>query len=71
MDDDSDYTLPCPHCKKEIFDDVDQCPHCRQYLLSSDFKKPLPKWVIVLVALTIFSFLLPTIVAAVRSFFPQ
>jgi hypothetical protein len=67
MDDEDEYTLPCPHCGDEIFDDVDQCPHCRQYISSSDFKKPVPTWVIVLVILTVVSFLLPTILTALRN----
>ena len=68
MDDDpDDYTIACPHCGDEIFDDVEQCPHCRQYLSAADFKKPIPTWVIVLVILTVASFALPYLLTILRS----
>ncbi len=65
MSDDS--TVECPHCREEIYDDAEQCPYCRQYLSASDFEKRTPTWVVVLIALTIISFLLPTIFTLLRS----
>ncbi|MFT5301731.1 MAG: putative paraquat-inducible protein A [Mariniblastus sp.] len=61
MDDeqDDDYTVACPHCGDEIYDDAEQCPHCRQYLSASDFKKQMPTWVVVLVILTIVALMMP------------
>lgn len=71
MDEEDDYTVPCPHCGEDIFDDVDQCPYCRQYLSSADFKKRLPTWVVIVIVLTIVSLLLPTLLTALRSIFAQ
>ena len=62
-----DPTIPCPHCREEIYDDVDQCPYCRQSISASDFKKRMPTWVVALIVLTIVSFLLPTIFTLLRS----
>lgn len=67
MNDDSDSIVECPHCREDIYEDVDQCPYCRQYISASDFKKRMPTWVVVLVVLTIVSFLVPTILTALRS----
>lgn len=64
---DEDYIVACPHCHEDIYDDVDQCPHCRQFLSAEDFRKPMPTWVIVLIVLTIVSFLIPTILTILRS----
>jgi hypothetical protein len=67
MDEPDDYTVPCPHCGEDIFDDAEQCPYCQQYISAADFKKQIPTWVIVLIVLTIVSFLLPTLLTALRS----
>jgi uncharacterized membrane protein YvbJ len=69
--DEDDYTIDCPHCGAEIYDEAQQCPSCSQYISAADFKKPVPKWVFVIIALTILSFLLPTILTALRSFSGQ
>ena len=65
-DDESDYTVECPFCGKEFYDDVDQCPHCRQYVSSADFKKQVPKWVVVVIALVVVSLLIPTLAVVLR-----
>lgn len=59
--DDDSYNVDCPHCGESIYDDVDQCPHCRNFILASDFKKPLPRWILVGLVLLVISFLLPTV----------
>ena len=71
MDEPDDYTVPCPHCGEDIYDDVEQCPFCRQYISAADFKKQIPTWVVVLIVLTIVSFLLPTLLTVLRSIFEQ
>jgi len=67
MDEPEDYTVPCPHCGEDIFDDADQCPYCQHYISAADLKKQIPTWVIVLIVLTIVSFLLPTLLTVLRS----
>ena len=66
LDEYDDETLPCPHCGEHIFDDADQCPYCRQYISPADFRKQTPTWIIVLIILTIVSFLLPSLMTAIR-----
>jgi hypothetical protein len=50
-------TVKCPHCKKEVFDDVDICYHCNMAIVKQQ-TSPKP-WVVItaivlLVVLTIF-----------------
>lgn len=35
-DSDSEPTVPCPWCKREILEDCDRCPFCEQYLSIED-----------------------------------
>jgi len=35
-DDDEPDTVPCPYCRREIFDDADRCPYCENYLSAED-----------------------------------
>ena len=45
---DGDDTIPCPHCRKEIYDGAEQCPYCGQYISAED--SPLearPLWIVI------------------------
>ena len=33
FDDPDEYSIRCPHCDQELFDDADYCPRCGDYLL--------------------------------------
>ena len=57
-DDLVDSTVACPHCGEGIYDDVDQCPYCDMNVSRADFKKSMPVWVMIIIALTILGFLL-------------
>ena len=49
-DDDGPPTVPCPHCKAEVFEDSEQCPRCGKFLSNED--APLSRggmWVIVMI----------------------
>lgn len=47
-DDEDDDTVPCPFCKRPIFDGTPRCPFCERYLSEADFARPSkPLWVIV------------------------
>jgi hypothetical protein len=53
-DDDSDEdefgddTIPCPHCKRDIYDSAEQCPYCGHYISDEDpASSPKPAWIIV------------------------
>jgi hypothetical protein len=44
--DDDAGTIACPHCGREMFDDVEQCPHCGMYLSDEDApRRQLPWWI--------------------------
>lgn len=46
--DDEQPTVPCPHCRREILEDVPQCPYCEQYVSAEDYaRQSKPLWVIV------------------------
>jgi len=47
-DRDEDSTVPCPYCRREIFEDAVRCPHCGEYISEED-APPLEKpwWIIV------------------------
>jgi hypothetical protein len=58
-DSDDGDTMPCPHCRREIYDDSERCPHCGEYLGGSDEPgtgKPL--WVVVTVIVVLAAILL-------------
>jgi hypothetical protein len=50
-----DASIPCPYCKRRIYEDAEQCPYCRQYI--SEETAPAqtkPWWIIVGVCLCLF-----------------
>jgi hypothetical protein len=47
-EDDDDLYIPCPYCKREIFEESERCPYCERYLSKEDApaaRKPL--WFVV------------------------
>ncbi len=58
-DDDADSPyVPCPHCKREIYEDATMCPYCEQFVVA---ESSFPKWVIVAAILVLGALLLPFI----------
>lgn len=48
-EDEEAETLPCPHCRAEIYEDAEQCPHCGEYVThSTSVWAGRPWWWIVL-----------------------
>lgn len=46
-DDGDEPTIPCPSCRREIFEDSPRCPYCERYLSQEDSAVPRkPLWVI-------------------------
>ena len=46
-DGDEGATVPCPYCRREIFEDSVRCPHCGEYISDEDAppgKKP--RWIV-------------------------
>ncbi len=46
-DDDDDETIPCPHCRKAVYEDAERCPSCGCYLSREDTPRRQPWWVMV------------------------
>jgi predicted nucleic acid-binding Zn ribbon protein len=45
--DDEDVTVPCPHCRRAIVEDIAICPYCENFLSRED--NPVssrPRWVL-------------------------
>ncbi len=57
-DSDDDQTVPCPFCRRAMWEDAEQCPHCGKYVGGEDTPAPRrPWWVIVTVIILIVIFL--------------
>ncbi len=50
MDDDDDSadcdTVPCPHCRKPVYEEADVCPHCGSFI-ARQHRTRHPTWVLV------------------------
>lgn len=48
-EEEDDYTVECPECGADVYDDVDQCPACGNYIVhSTSVWSGRPTWWIVL-----------------------
>jgi hypothetical protein len=47
-DEDDEPTVPCPHCRREIYEDAERCPHCEQFISREDRPAERKPWWIVL-----------------------
>lgn len=46
--DDDEPLVPCPHCRRELPEDVARCPYCGNYLSRDDAPRARkPWWIIV------------------------
>jgi hypothetical protein len=45
-DDDDDETMPCPHCRANVYYDAERCPNCGLYLSREDAPSRKPWWVV-------------------------
>ena len=45
-DDDLDETVPCPHCRADVYEDAERCPRCGKYLSREDSPRRHPWWVV-------------------------
>jgi hypothetical protein len=51
-DDDDAETVPCPHCRREVYEDAERCPNCGRYISAEDApRQAKPWWIIVGVVL--------------------
>ncbi|MCD4727984.1 MAG: hypothetical protein K8R46_10000 [Pirellulales bacterium] len=49
--DDDEPTVPCPYCRREIFEDSVRCPHCGEYISEEDASPGRKPWWIIVGAL--------------------
>jgi len=42
-----DETVPCPQCRRPVYEDAEQCPACGHYLSIEDAPRHRPLWLIV------------------------
>lgn len=48
-EDDDDYTVECPECGTDVYEDAEQCPACGNYIVhSTSVWSGRPSWWIVL-----------------------
>jgi hypothetical protein len=43
-DSDSDDTVPCPHCGRQVYEDAERCPHCESYISEEDSPPSRKPW---------------------------
>jgi hypothetical protein len=41
-------TIPCPYCRRAIYEDSPQCPYCRRYILDEDASPSRKPWWVIL-----------------------
>lgn len=50
VDDDEEPTVPCPFCRREVWEDAPRCPHCGNQLGGADVPSPGRPWWVVITA---------------------
>jgi hypothetical protein len=43
-EDDDDDTVPCPHCRRQIYEQAEQCPYCGKYISIEDAPLSRKPW---------------------------
>jgi hypothetical protein len=52
---DEETTIPCPYCKRPIYEDSPRCPYCENYISEEDtVASHKPWWIIVGVILALY-----------------
>ena len=47
-EDDEDSTVPCPYCRRSIYEDSPRCPSCGNYISEEDIAPAHKAWWIIL-----------------------
>jgi hypothetical protein len=42
--DDDDPTIPCPRCRREIYEDAERCPYCGSWVSREDARPARRPW---------------------------
>lgn len=44
--DDQEITIPCPHCGRDVVEDVAMCPYCENFIAAEDrTRSSRPLWI--------------------------
>jgi len=43
-DDEDDDTIPCPFCRRQIYEQAEQCPYCQKYISQEDAPPSRKPW---------------------------
>jgi hypothetical protein len=47
-DEDEDPTVPCPYCRREVYEDSERCPYCARYISKEDAPPERKPWWIII-----------------------
>lgn len=50
-DTDDDDTVPCPYCRRPVYEDAERCPYCERYLSGEDVPPARKPWWVILGAI--------------------
>ena len=50
-EDDEEPTIPCPHCRRQIYEESQRCPYCGNYISEEDAVPARKPWWIIIGAL--------------------
>ncbi len=42
--DETDDTIPCPYCRREIHEEAERCPYCERYVSDEDAPPAAKPW---------------------------
>ena len=70
-DDDQTYTVACPNCGHDVYEDAEKCPHCGEYIVATAgpfASKPVwfQKLMFVIAILTLIGLVLPILAGWLR-----
>ena len=50
--------VPCPHCRKLIYEQAEQCPACGQYISDEETPEKKANWIFITVVLLVLAIVL-------------
>jgi hypothetical protein len=50
-DDSEELTIPCPHCRRPIYEDARRCAYCENYISDEEAPPARKRWWIIIGAL--------------------